>query len=52
MQDVYAICTANGLTERKDIEEVIAESDSCEFDLRRVKKSIHRIKRIKAIKKG
>ncbi len=49
--DVYAICVANGLTDEKDINEVIAESDSCEYDLRRVKKSIHRIKRIKAIRK-
>lgn len=49
--DVYAICVANGLTDEKDINEVIAESNSCEFDLRRVKKSIHRIKRIKAIRK-
>lgn len=49
--DVYAICVANGLTDEKDINEVIAESNSCEYDLRRVKKSIHRIKRIKAIRK-
>lgn len=49
--DVYAICVANGLTDERDINEVIAESNSCEYDLRRVKKSIHRIKRIKAIRK-
>ena len=49
--DVYAICVANGLTDEKDINEVIVESNSCEYDLRRVKKSIHRIKRIKAIRK-
>ena len=50
-QDVFAICSANGLTDRKDIEEVITEADGCEFDLRRVKKSIHRVKRIKKMKK-
>ena len=50
-QDVLAICSANGLTDRKDIEEVITEADGCEFDLRRVKKSIHRVKRIKKMKR-
>ena len=50
-QDVFAICSANGLTDRKDIEEVIMEADGCEFDLRRVKKSIHRVKRIKKMKR-
>lgn len=50
-QDVFAICSANGLTDRNDIEEVITEADGCEFDLRRVKKSIHRVKRIKKMKR-
>lgn len=50
-QDVFAICSANGLTDRKDIEEVITEAEGCEFDLRRVKKSIHRVKRIKKMKR-
>ena len=50
-QDVFAICSANGLTDRKDIEEVITEADGCEYDLRRVKKSIHRVKRIKKMKR-
>ena len=50
-QDVFAICSANGLTDRKDIEEVITEADGCKFDLRRVKKSIHRAKRIKKMKR-
>ena len=50
-QDVFAICSANGLTDRKDIEKVITEADGCEFDLRRVKKSIHRVKRIKKMKR-
>lgn len=43
--DVYAICTANGLIERKDIDEVMKDAEACDFDLRRVKKSIHRVKR-------
>ena len=48
VNDVYAICVANGLTSRKDIDEVIREAESCNFDLRRVKKSIHRVKRERA----
>lgn len=44
--DVYAICTANGVTEKKDIDAVIKESSVCEFDLRRVKKSIHKVRRM------
>lgn len=44
--DVYTICTANGVTEKKDIDCVIKEAASCDFDLRRVKKSIHKVKRM------
>lgn len=47
--DVYAICVANGLSDRKDIDEVMRDAESCDFDLRRVKKSIHRVKRSKAV---
>lgn len=43
--DVYAICTANGITGRKAIDEVMRDAENCDFDLRRVKKSIHRVKR-------
>lgn len=46
VNDVYAICTANGLRERKDIDTVIKDAEGCDFDLRRVKKSIHRVKRM------
>ena len=44
--DVYAICMANGLQERKKIDEVIRDAETCGFDLRRVKKAIHRAKRM------
>lgn len=44
--DVYTICTANGVTEKKDIDCVMKEAASCDFDLRRVKKSIHKVKRM------
>lgn len=47
VNDVYAICTANGLKDRRDIDEVIRDAEQCDFDLRRVKKSIHRVKRQK-----
>ncbi len=46
-QDVYSICANNGITDRKEIDKIIKESESCDFDLRRVKKSVHRAKRIK-----
>lgn len=42
--DVYAICMANGVTDKGRISEVIKDSEAYEFDLRRVKKSIHRVK--------
>ena len=46
-QDVYAICTANGITSRDEIDKIIKEGDGCDFDLRRIKKSVHRLKRVK-----
>ena len=45
-QDVYAICTANGLTDQADINEVMKDADECDYDLRRVRKSIHRLKKM------
>ena len=48
---VKAFSANVGQPDEKDINEVIAESNSCEYDLRRVKKSIHRVKRIKKMKK-
>ena len=44
--DVYAICVANGLTDKKGIAEVVKEAEQYDFDLRRVKKGIHRVKRM------
>ena len=44
--DVYSICVANGVQDKKKIEEVIRDAESCDFDLRRVKKAIHRAKRM------
>lgn len=51
VHDVYAICSANGLTDKKDIDAVIKDAETCDFDLRRVKKAVHRIKRMKNLEK-
>lgn len=44
--DVYAIATANGVTDKIRIGEVIKDTEGCDFDLRRVKKAVHRAKLI------
>lgn len=43
--DVAAICQANGLNDRKQIDRIIEEADEKSFDLRCVKTAIHREKR-------
>lgn len=43
--DVHAICRANGITDPVLIDKVVMEAAEYEFDLRRVKKTIHREKR-------
>ena len=51
--DIYAICQANNLTDRADIEEVLKDARRSDNDLRRVKRCIHRQKRIiEARRKG
>jgi DNA transposition AAA+ family ATPase len=40
--DIAAICEANGITDRKEIDKVINDSDS---DLRRVRRKVHAIKK-------
>ena len=42
--DVHGVCMANGVTDREHISQVVKDSEEYEFDLRRVKKSIHRVK--------
>lgn len=44
--DVYAVCAANGLKDKATISAIIREVEECDFDLRRVKKAIHKAKRI------
>lgn len=43
-QDVYAVCVANGLTDKAGISEVVQDAEQYDFDLRRVKKAVHRRK--------
>lgn len=46
--DIYSICIANGLSDSGQIKEVTKDSQDYNFDLRRVKKAIHRVKRMVA----
>lgn len=46
-RDVYSIAVQNGVTDKKEISEVIHDAEGYAFDLRRVKKAIHKIKRMK-----
>lgn len=44
--DVYSICAANGLKDKGKINEVIRDAETCNFDLRRVKREIRKVKRL------
>ena len=46
--DVYAVCMANGVTDKSRISEVVKDAEAYDFDLRRVKKNIHRVKVMQA----
>lgn len=48
--DVAGICKANGITDNKEISKIINDAETCDFDLRRVKKAVHRMKRLRAPK--
>lgn len=45
--DVWAVCVANGLTDRGDISDVVSDAEQYDYDLRRVKKAVHRARRMK-----
>ena len=45
--DVYAVCATNGVDDREKISEIIRETEDCGFDLRRVKKAVHRVRRMR-----
>lgn len=47
--EVMAVCRANGLDNEKAIAEVVKDASTCKYDMRRVKKAIHKTKRIAAL---
>lgn len=49
--DVYAVCKANGLQDT-DIRKVMDDVQKCEYDLRRVKKMVHNVKKANEVKNG
>lgn len=49
--EVIALCQHNGLKDEKDIQAVLKDTKLANFDLRRVKKAVHRQKRISATSK-
>lgn len=51
VQDVVAVCQANGVTERMRIEQVARQTQPSGFDMRQVKKAIHKLGRIEAARK-
>ena len=46
VQDVRSICLANGIEDRAQVSEVVKDAERFGFDLRRVKKAVHRVKRM------
>lgn len=44
-KDIYMICSANDISDEKSIREIIGEISTCQYDLRRVKKAVHKAKR-------
>lgn len=47
--DAYAVCRTNGLNEA-DTRKVMKDASGCEYDMRRVKKMVHNIKRMNEAK--
>lgn len=43
-RDVYAVCVANGVSDKVKISEIVKDAEGYDFDLRRVKKSVHKSK--------
>ena len=46
--EVAALCRANGLDNQQAIAEVVKDASTCKYDLRRVKKAVHKSKRLAA----
>jgi predicted regulator of amino acid metabolism with ACT domain len=47
--EVAAIARANGLTDERVVKTVVKDAATCDFDLRRVRREIHKQKRLAAI---
>jgi hypothetical protein len=43
--DVYAICMANGVTDEKDIAEIVKDAAHYKFDLRRVDRKVRAVRK-------
>lgn len=48
--EVDALCRANGLDDDRKIAEVVKDASTCRFDLRRVRKAVHKTRRISEIR--
>lgn len=50
--DVVKVCEANGVTDEKDVSEIIEQTAKSAFDMRHVKKMIHKYYKVKAAKQN
>ena len=48
-QDVALVCDANGIKTNKELSAIIRETEECGFDLRRVKKAVHKTRRMREV---
>lgn len=46
--DVYMVCTANGIGRKETITDIIEDTSLCDYDLRRAKRAIHRARGMSA----
>lgn len=50
VHEVMAVCRANGLDSQRAVAEVVKDAATCRCDLRRVKKAVHKAKRLAALR--
>ena len=48
-QDVALVCDANGIKTNFELSAIIRETEECGFDLRRVKKAVHKTRRMREV---
>lgn len=51
VQDVVAVCHANGVTDRPAVEEIATQTQQSGFDMRHVKKQIHKYYKVQSARK-